>query len=435
MVVEHSQLRPAITTLTREGVVAGDKELEVGELLRQVAKDTWGSLQKMSETRLGVVDNKIWPDKGNLGGKTSPADIGLTLSAALAMRDLREITDEEFEGYVRTTISVLEQIDRCKQGLYYNWYNTKTGQVAQIDRQTREHLPAYIPAVDNSILAVSLMVIRNASKQAEKAQRILSGMNFPYLYDYAENMFHGVGNDRGKELSDYYLDMLLSESRLTTYVGVSEYGIPPENYLRLGRVVPAPKNNSVGVVNKSNGSTWKSWGGTLFEVTLPTIFVPEMEWGPESFDAQYKEYLKKAIEYGKQSGVGIWSDPCDDVHGIFRNYGSPVLGLSAYGQDGTETPSAMFSALSIAPEEARTAIFNAYTCYPEAYKKGYGFRDSIRIGVGVTPTCLSYNQARTILHIFNAVDPEGGIYKYTSQQFPKIRTLIENESPYHEVQY
>ena len=431
--IELTEVRPSLADVTKPAVIVAPEEPlqtpEARELLTKTAKDTWECIAKMSETELGVVDDKIWPDSENmLGGKTSPAYIGLATLSAIAAYDLGIIPNEEKDSYIGTSLAALQGFDRHTSGLYFNWYDTDYGNIYTTNNG--QTIYPFVPTVDNAILATCLMAIQNTDNPSNKnyAEDILSEMDFPFLYDRDENLFRGGYEYCNQKLTDYHLDMLTSDTRFATYVGIERFGIPEINYHRLGRSAPAPKKEGRNVVYKPNGR-WHTWRATMFEIAFPATIIPETQWNPNVFGTQHRVYIENVL---KTAG---WVDPSDDHNGSFVERGSRSreVGHMGYGTDGAQTPAAIFSGLMILPEEAIRAIAQAQEI-PNLYHEGYGFRDSFKPNeteFDIAPTCLSFNQTRLMLSCYNILKPNGkDVYTYTAPVFDRIvGPLIANEPP------
>jgi serine/threonine-protein kinase len=87
-----------------------------------------------------------------------------------------------------------------------------------------------------------------------------------------------------------------------------------------------------------------TWGGSMFEALMVTLFVPEEQWGPQSWGVNHPVYVQAQIEHGLlEARYGYWGfSPARDPAGGYRAYivmelldGQP---LSAILRDGPMTP-------------------------------------------------------------------------------------------------
>lgn len=82
--------------------------------------------------------------------RTSPTNIGASLLANLAARDLGYVTVQEMHARVNRTLRTLQSLEMWK-GHFYNWYDTRTLQPLR---------PAYVSTVDSGNLVVYMITLR-----------------------------------------------------------------------------------------------------------------------------------------------------------------------------------------------------------------------------------------------------------------------------------
>jgi cyclic beta-1,2-glucan synthetase len=125
-------------------------------LLRQVARRTWGFFERF----VGPEDHWLPPDHfqeapvGIIAHHTSPSNIGLLLTSALAAYDLGYLDQLGLATRLSMTVETLDQLERFR-GHFLNWYDTLTLQPLK---------PRYISTVDSGNLAASLIVTAQACK-------------------------------------------------------------------------------------------------------------------------------------------------------------------------------------------------------------------------------------------------------------------------------
>jgi cyclic beta-1,2-glucan synthetase len=121
--------------------------------LRRIARRTWRFFDDL------VNDESNWlpPDNSQLAlrievaQRTSPTNIGLWLTSALAATDLGYITADDFLDRSTRTMNTLDQLERY-EGHFLNWYDTRTRQPLQ---------PKYVSTVDSgNLLACFWMFAR-----------------------------------------------------------------------------------------------------------------------------------------------------------------------------------------------------------------------------------------------------------------------------------
>ena len=126
-------------------------------LFRAMARRTW----RFFEAFVGPEDNFLPPDnfqedpKLVLAHRTSPTNIGLSLLATLAARDLGWLGTLEAVERIEATLATMRRLERFR-GHFYNWYDT-------VDLRPLE--PRYVSTVDSGNLAGHLLVLGNACRE------------------------------------------------------------------------------------------------------------------------------------------------------------------------------------------------------------------------------------------------------------------------------
>jgi hypothetical protein len=230
--------------------------------------------------------------------------------------------------------------------------------------------------VDNGWLAAALMVVRNVEPSVrDKAQNLLHAMNFGFYYDpAARGANYPAGELRGGFYPDkptgcsvpgnyvgpgpdvYYTcnhyDILNTEPRIATYIGIAMGQILAKGYFGTNRTFPDTcdwawlKQQPTGVQQNYLGvsvyeGTYQyrgdhfvpTWGGDMFEAMVPNLFVPEEQWGPNSWGLNHPAYVRGQIEHGMdEADYGYWGfSPASNPYGGYGAYGAPPLGMSPDG--------------------------------------------------------------------------------------------------------
>jgi hypothetical protein len=76
----------------------------------------------------------------------------------------------------------------------------------------------------------------------------------------------GYNADEHRRDSSYY-DLLASEARLSTFVGISQGKLPQESWFAFGRQL----------TNAGGDSVLLSWSGSMFEYLMPLLYMPTYE--------------------------------------------------------------------------------------------------------------------------------------------------------------
>ncbi|HVQ16326.1 MAG TPA: glucoamylase family protein, partial [Vicinamibacterales bacterium] len=293
------------------------------EFLEAVARKTW----QYFETFVGAEDHALPPDNVQLvptlvvAHRTSPTNIGMTLLATLAARDLGFIDAVDFAERIDRTLTTVESLERF-EGHLLNWYDTRT--LAPLP-------PAYISTVDSGNLAGALVTLSVALQRlhldhlAQRAVALFDGMNFRFLYDPQRQLFtigYRLADEDGPGRRDpSYYDLLASEARLASFLAIAKGDVPESHWFHLGRAVTSVRGVPVLL----------SWSATMFEYLMPLLV---MRSYPDTLlDESCQRVVRRQIEYATARGVPWGISECAynivDHHDIFqyKAFGVPGLGL------------------------------------------------------------------------------------------------------------
>jgi cyclic beta-1,2-glucan synthetase len=119
--------------------------------LRRLSRRTWRYFDDLvnAESNWLPPDNSQVALRIEVAQRTSPTNIGLWLSSALAAADFGYLTPDDFLGRCTATMATLNRMERY-EGHLLNWYDTKTLQPLP---------PRYVSTVDSGNLLASLWVL------------------------------------------------------------------------------------------------------------------------------------------------------------------------------------------------------------------------------------------------------------------------------------
>jgi hypothetical protein len=444
-------------------------------VLQRYAADTWRSLVAMVDPATGLPADNITGDldPASRSAYTSPTNIGGYLWSALVARELRIVDRREAVRRIRTALTTLARLDRHDpSGMYYNWYDPRNGQVVRVWPPSGDPVTPFLSSVDNGWLGAALVVVRNAVPEVRaEADRVLRTMNFGFFYnptargaDYPAGLIRGGFWDTAPPgcsvptpdapggpvwFTCNHYDVLNSEPRIASYLGIAFGQIPRQHYFGMYRTFPPVCN--FGFEQKPVGdrtSTYlgvpvyegayryrgmqfvPSWGGDMFESLMPDLFVPEAKWGRNSWGRNHPVIVRGQIEHGMvEAGYGYWGfSPASDPFAEYAAYGVEAMGMDPTGYpsdregtnfdpgfegcrepgppvtygDGVVTPHAVFLALPYAPREglANLARLKANL---DSYGPG-GFYDAIAVRSGtVAKRYLSLDQSMIMGSIGNVL--------------------------------
>lgn len=443
--------------------------------LRTWARDTWRSLDAMTDRHTGLPADNI-PESlaaADRSGYTSPTNIGGYLWSTIVARELGFISRGQCTArLVRTLHTLLRMEHHEPSGMYYNWYDEATGEKLTAF-PGGDPIDAFLSSVDNGWLGAALKVVSEADKGAAPlARKVFRRMRWDMFYDtevaLKPGLIHGgffvdkpanrddlfLGNHIGIGpdvwYTNHHYDTTVSETRITSYLGILTGQIPPSQYFAMWRTFPAGCDWSwqemepvgqtrtyLGVDVFEGAYTYRGmhvvpgWGGSMFEELMPDVFVPESSWAPRSWGVNHPLHVRAQREHGLlEAGYGYWGfSPSSNPAGGYREYGLDALGLNPDGYfsdqemtnydagfgdcrpgtspsptygDGVVTPHASALALMHEPREAAENLARIQDELG-AYGDG-GFFDAVAVRSGtVARRYLSLDQAMVMGAIGNVL--------------------------------
>ena len=419
------------------------------------ARDTWAGFVAMTDEGSGLPADSLRSD-GLRSIQTSTTNIGAYLWSTVVAERLGIIGHAEAAARVERTIATLETMEVHEaSGQYYNWYDHRDGAKLTVWPESGAAMTPILSSVDNGWLAAALQVVSNTVPEVSaRAHAIYQSMNFGFYYRPAVNRiaFH-VAPDTGDSPCCY--DTIVSESRIASYIGIAKGELPAREYFGAWRTFPAfadscdwdwQETRPIGVnrtylgVNVFEGAypyedfkVVPGWGGSMFEALMPSLFVPEEKWGPESWKVNHPLTVAAQIHHGMvEAEYGYWGfSPANIPEGGYREFGVDALGMNPEGYasnldrtyvnrgfegcrpavadpppsaytNGVVTPHAAFLALPWAPGPTLAnlaAIKSDFSSYDR-----WGFRDSINVDSGVVSNFyLSLDQGIVMAAIGNAL--------------------------------
>ena len=177
-------------------------------------------------------------------------------------------------------------------------------------------------------------------------------MSFRFLYDPQRRILsigYRLADAEGPgRLDPSYYDLLASEARLASFIGIAKGDLPETHWFHLGRLVTSVDGTP----------TLLSWSATLFEYLMPLLF---MRSYPETLlDQTCRMAVRRQIEYATERGVpwGISESAYNlvDRHDNYqyKAFGVPGLGLKrGLGDELVVAPYATALAAMLDPTRGR----------------------------------------------------------------------------------
>lgn len=175
---------------------------------------------------------------------------------------------------------------------------------------------------------------RNASElrveldrlSAQAEQEVLA-MDFRLLYDSRVRHLHIGYNVDADQIDPHHYDLLASEARLASFVGIAKRDLPVEHWFALERPLTKTKG----------GAALLSWGGSMFEYLMPALLMRSYDGTllgrseRAAVEQQMADGHRRRVPWGvSESGYGA----VDADHNYrYYAFGSPGLGRKRGLQD------------------------------------------------------------------------------------------------------
>ena len=215
-------------------------------------------------------------------------------------------------------------------------------------------------------------------------------MEYDFLFDRARHLL-SIGYNVAEHRADAsYYDLLASEARLCSFVGIAQGHLPQDNWFAMGRLL----------VTAGGEPMLLSWSGSMFEYLMPLVIMPTYE--NTLLDHTYNAAVTTQIEYGAHRGVpwGVSESGYNAVDAHlnyqYRAFGVPGTGLKrGLADDLVIAPYASALALIVAPE---AACRNLEKLSEEGFEGTYGLYEA----VDYTPSRLPRGQLHVVVRSFMA---------------------------------
>lgn len=381
-------------------------------LLKAIAFDTWKFFLNARDQNTDlVVDHIRLGDAPLAADYTSPTNIAMDFLAILSAVELGFISREDGAARAGRIVKTLKSLRRYK-GFFYNFYDVRKLNVSR----------SYISTVDSGWLALALVTVRQAFKELEgEISLMLDQFSFAELLDNENNQLVVGLEVPERSFGLYHYGMLVSEARATSFYAIGKGDISEEHWWSLYRTLPSkwawqtqkPLGHSVekealtyfqGYYKKGTKKFVPSWGGSLFEVLMPTLLMDEKTLAREGLGANDRISTILARDYAlKEKKYPVWGiSPAAISSGRswdYQEFGVKSIAAKGYPDRGVVTPHVSFLALEFLPKSAIKNIRRLleYPIYGE-----YGYYDSLSLKTErVNPQYLALDQGMILAAICN----------------------------------
>ena len=218
-----------------------------------------------------------------------------------------------------------------------------------------------------------------------------SEIEYEFLYDRASNLLAIGYNATDLRRDASFYDLLASEARLASFIGIAQGQLPQDHWFALGRLLTTTGRGKPSLI---------SWSGSMFEYLMPLLVMPTYE--NTLLDRTYRAVVARQIEYGRSRGVpwGIsesgYNITDTNLNYQYRAFGVPGLGFKlGLANDLVIAPYAAVMALMVNPAPACT---NLEEMESSGYEGRYGFYEA----VDFTPSRVPPGQNHAVVQSYMA---------------------------------
>ncbi len=216
----------------------------------------------------------------------------------------------------------------------------------------------------------------------------MSELEFDFLYNRTKHLLTVGYNVDEHRCDNSFYDLLASEARLATFVGIAQGRLPQESWFALGRLL----------TNAGGRPILLSWGGSMFEYLMPFLVMPSYE--NTLLDQTRLAVVEQQIDYAKQRGV-VWGMSESGYNMVdsslnyqYQTFGVPKLGIKrGLEKDIVVAPYASALALMVLPEKA---CENMQHMVVDGYESHYGLYEAIDF----TPSRVPRGQFNVIVQSY-----------------------------------
>lgn len=286
--------------------------------IKEVAYRTWLYFESLliDENNYLIPDNIQLNREEKVDFKTSPTDIGMSITAIISASELGFIQVDRAMDLLNNVISTIEKLEKW-HGHLYNWYNIK---------KLKKIVPFVISSVDSGNFAASLVVAKEyCLKQgnvelSERIHKMFNDIDFSKLYT-EQDVFSIAYDTVNNSLSEYNYNKFASESRILSFVSIMKGDVPNKHWLCLDKTLTKYKKHK-GLI---------SWSGTSFEYFMPLIFMksyPNTLLDESYFFAKFcqKSYANQ-IDYKIPWGISesAYDELDDGLNYKYKAFATPYL--------------------------------------------------------------------------------------------------------------
>lgn len=367
-------------------------------ILKKYVRDSFGYYERFVTKKEHYLppDNFQETPVARVAHRTSPTNIGLYLLSLLAARDFSLIDNKTLFARVSATLTTIEALPTW-HGHLYNWYDTRTLDVLGAP---------YVSTVDSGNFVTALVALAEGLREygasddlTTRIATCIKQADFGVLIQKSRGLFAIGCHTEPEVLDQNCYDLLMSESRTTSYFAIASGQVPRTHWGQLGRFLVA-KNGNIGLA---------AWTGTMFEFFMPALLLhaPQNTMQTESLAFALARQMQVRAQgiWGQSESGYFYFDALQNYQ--YRAFGVQDVAIKPHmDNDLVFAPYATFLTLPYAPEAACANL--AHFAAKGMYGK-YGFYEAIdltpaRVGAGyaIVRSYMAHHVGMSIVAAANA---------------------------------
>ncbi len=394
------------------GIVRKDEKVILPEKTKKLLQENLCDMWQYFEENVSEKTNFLPPDnisffkEQKVSYMTSPTNIGLYLASACVALKGGFVSLSSLKEICTKTLETLEKMPKFK-GLLYNWYDVRTLHVMH---------PHFVSSVDVGNYIACLYVLLGTLGEYEnqdgdireiikRVKKLTDGTDFSVMYNSKRHLFYigfNVEDDGQITYSKNFYDMLMSETRILSYLAVAHKKVDSSHFAYLSRPL-IESGRYVGLA---------SWSGTVFEYFMPALFLPVFQ-GSVSYEAlrfAMWENVRNAESLDGNRGVFGISESCynikdDDGNYMYHAFGNERIALCVFEKQAVISPYSSYLML----EHGENCVLQNLSCFRDMGMYGkYGFYEScdfehhgINESYGVVKSYMSHHVGMSICALGN----------------------------------
>ena len=259
----------------------------------------------------------------------------------------------------------------------------------------------------------------------------MASFEYAFLFDKARHLLSIGYNVTEHRLDPSSYDLLASEARLASFVGIAQGRLPQESWFALGRLLAGTAGDPVLL----------SWSGSMFEYLMPLLVMPTYD--ETLLDQTCRAAVSRQIEYGQQRGVpwGVSESGYNTVDAHlnyqYRAFGVPGLGLKrGLADDLVIAPYASALALMVRPD---AACANLKRLAEEGVLGRFGFFEAVDYtksrqqrgkSRAIVLSCMAHHQGMSLLALANVLLNQSMQRRFRADpEFQSALLLLQEKIP------